>query len=183
MILGIMARDESMMAYIVERYSKLLWSVVAPVLGGIGNEQDMEECVADVFIHLWTKPENYKPEKGKLSSYLSVMARTKAIDRYRMIYRKLEDPLEETAMQRLMADCLSQPLESLLQKERREDILSVIARLGEPMEEIVIRRFFYDQKPRMIAAAMNLSVKQVENSLYTAKRQLRQMLENRKENA
>lgn len=182
MISGIMARDESVMAYVIEKYSRLLWSVVYPVLAGIGNEQDMEECVADVFIHLWTKPETYKPEKGKLSAYLSIMARTKAIDRYRMVHRKQEDPLEEGALLRLTADCLNQPLESLLEKEYRNDLLSVIAGLGEPMEEIVIRRFYYAQKPKAIAAAMDMPLKQVENSLYAAKRRLRQMLENGKEN-
>lgn len=178
-----MARDESVMAYVIEKYSRLLWSVVYPVLAGIGNEQDMEECVADVFIHLWTRPENYKPEKGKLSGYLSVMARTKAIDRCRMICRKKEEPLEEETLRRFAADCFSQPLENLLLTEQKKQLLSVISELGEPMEEIVIRRFYYDQKPRKIAAAMELPIKQVENSLYTAKRRLRQMLENRKENA
>ena len=183
MISGIMARDESVMAYVIEKNARVLWSVVYPVLTGIGNEQDMEECVADVFIHLWTRPESYKPEKGKLSSYLSIMARTKAIDRYRMICRKKEEPLEEEAMQRLAADCFSQPLETLLDKEYKSELLVMLARLGEPMEEIMIRRFYYDQKPRAIATAMELPIKQVENFLYIAKRRLRQMLENRKENA
>ena len=182
MISGIMARDESVMAYVIEKYSRLLWSVVYPVLADIGNEQDMEECVADVFIHLWTRPENYKPEKGKLSGYLSVVARTKAIDRYRAIHRKKEELLEEGAMQLLIADYFSQPLESFLESEQRKTLLSMIARLGEPMEEIIVRRFYFNQKPRKIAAAMDLPIKQVENSLYTAKKRLRQMLEGRKEN-
>lgn len=180
MISGVIDRDESMMAYVIEKYSRLLWSVVYPVLAGIGNEQDMEECVADVFIQLWTQPTHYKPEKGKLSSYLSLMARNKAIDRYRMIYRKKEVPLEEEVLLRFVADSLCQPLERLLEEEQRENILIMINELGEPLEEVVIRRFLYDQKPREIAVAMNLQKKQVENSLYIAKKRLRKMFEDRK---
>ena len=42
---------------IINRYSRLLWSVASKVLNGIGNEQDVEACVADVFIDFWRDPD------------------------------------------------------------------------------------------------------------------------------
>ena len=81
-------RDEKVMAEIIEKYSKLLWKIVSSILINAGSIEDIEECVADVFIDLWLNPDKYNPEKSKLSSYLSIIARTNAIDKYRQISRK-----------------------------------------------------------------------------------------------
>ncbi|MBQ9122226.1 MAG: sigma-70 family RNA polymerase sigma factor [Lachnospiraceae bacterium] len=176
-IQGILKKEETMMAYVIHKYSRLLWSVVQPVLTNVASDQDVEECVADVFIFLWERPESYKPDKAKLSSYLTIVARTKAIDRYRKICRKQEVPLEEEMIEKWSEDSVSQPLKLLLEQEQRQKINALLDLLGEPMREILVRRYFYNQKPREISMAMDMPIKQVENSLYGAKRRLRQMLE------
>lgn len=50
--------------------------------------------------------------------------------------------------------------------------------LGEPDREILVRRYYYEQKPKEIALALNLSVKQVNNRLYQTKQKLREALSN-----
>ena len=55
---GIKSRDEKAIAYVIRKYSRLLWPVAAAVLKNVGSEQDVEECVADVFIHLWKTLKN-----------------------------------------------------------------------------------------------------------------------------
>ena len=55
---AIQNRDESAAAYVIDRYSRLLWSAAAPVLRNIGTAEDLEECVADAFVYLWEHPEN-----------------------------------------------------------------------------------------------------------------------------
>jgi DNA-directed RNA polymerase specialized sigma24 family protein len=40
-----------------------------------------------------------------------------------------------------------------------------------------LRRYYYQQKPKDIAVAVDLSVKQVENRLFRAKQSLRKQLE------
>ncbi len=89
-ISAIANRDEQMLAFVVQKYSRLLWKIAAPILINAASVQDVEECVADVFIYLWQYPEKYDPDKAKLSSWLSVIARSRAVDRYRQIIRKRE---------------------------------------------------------------------------------------------
>ena len=179
-MLGIAMRDEKVIAYVIQKYSKLLWAVVYPILGAACSEQDVEECVADVFIQLWNQPRGYDPAKAKLSTYLTIVARTKAIDRYRSIQRKREVPLEESMIIHWRGDFGNQPLQNLLTKEKNARIHKLLQHLGEPMQEILVRRYFYNQKPREIATMMDMPKKQVENFLYSAKRRLRQMLEDEK---
>ena len=61
----------------IRKYSKLLWSVSGAVLSHIGSAQDVEECVADAFIYLWEHPDKYNPERGKLKTWLSIIAHSK----------------------------------------------------------------------------------------------------------
>ena len=58
--------DETAIAQAIDKYSRLLWSVASAVLKNVGQEQDVEECVADVFISLWQQPEKYDAGRGGL---------------------------------------------------------------------------------------------------------------------
>lgn len=171
-LLAIVEKDEKVMAFVIQKYSILLWKVAASVLVNAATMQDIEECVADVFIHFWLSPEKYNPTKAKLSSYLSMLARSKAIDRYRQIARRCEMSIEEQVFTSKF-----ELLEKVIKREEKENLLDCIARLSENEREILVRRYFYEQKPKEIALALNMSGKQVENRLYLAKQKLRTMID------
>ena len=159
------------MNQVIEKYSRLLWPIASAVLVNVGSEQDVEECVADAFIYLWQYPEKFDPAKGSLKSWLCLVARSRAIDRYRQIVRKGELPLEEAV---LSASVGLQ--EEMIGRETRQELVAAVNALGEPGREILVRRYYYNQKPRQIALALGMTVKQVDNSLYRSKRQLRRAL-------
>ncbi len=160
-------KNEKVFEAVVDKYAKLLWKVAANVLMSSSSVFDVEECVADVFIYLWEHPEKFVPEKGKLSSWLAMTARSRAIDRFRKLSR------ERAALTAIAEDEGASPEDGELPERVRE----CIGRLGEEEREIIIRRFYYGQKNPDIAAAMNLKPKQVENRIYNAKNKLRKMME------
>ena len=170
-ISAIIDRDEQMLTFVVQKYSKLLWKIAASILINAASIQDVEECIADVFIYLWQYPEKYDPTKAKLSSWLSVIARTKAIDRYRQNIRKRELPMEEIA-----AEGLAHAEITVIDAEK-EKLLSCIGALDEKEKELIIRRYYYEQKPAEIAVVLEIPKKQVENKLYYAKQKLKKMME------
>ena len=170
-ISAIINRDEQMLSFVVQKYSKLLWKIAASILINAASVQDVEECIADVFIYLWQYPEKYDSAKAKLSSWLSVIARSKAIDRYRQIIRKRELPMEEIMMISLAHD------EIAVIDEEKEKLLSCISKLDETERELIVRRYYYEQKPAEIALVLDIPKKQVENKLYYAKQKLKKMME------
>lgn len=64
----------------------------------------------------------------------------------------------------------------ILKEESRRALLATISALGEPDREILFRRYYYDQKPKEIALALDMSTKQVNNRLYQTKLKLREAL-------
>lgn len=173
-ISAITARDERMLAFVVQKYSKLLWKIAASILINAASVQDVEECVADVFIYLWQYPEKYDPDKAKLSSWLSVVARSKAVDSYRRITRKREVSMEEILMESLGH------AENNVADEEKDKLRSCIDELDEKEKELVMRRYYYEQKPAEIAVALDMPKKQVENRLYYVRQKLRKMMEKQK---
>ncbi len=176
-ISAIAARDERMLAFVVQKYSRILWKIAASILINTASFQDVEECVADVFIYLWQYPEKYDPDKAKLSSWLSVVARSKAVDSYRRISRKREIPMEEIVAESL-GYAENNAADEEMEEEHSMDILrSCIEGLDEKEKELVIRRYYYEQKPAEIAVALDMPKKQVENRLYYVRQKLRKMME------
>lgn len=170
-IAGIRARDPAAISAAMERYAKLLWSVAAPILRK-ASVQDVEECVADVFIDLWQNPEKFDPERGSLKTWLSIRARSQAIDRCRAMAKKSSVPLEDIWQ---LPDDDTQ--EAFLRAEDEQVLSAAVDALPEPEREILVRRYYLDQKPRDIAQIMGMPTKAVENRLYRAKQKLRKQLE------
>ena len=81
------ARSERAVANVIARYSRHLYTVAAAALRGVGTEQDAEEAAADAFVYLWEHPEKFDPRRGSLKTWLSVVARSRALDRSREILR------------------------------------------------------------------------------------------------
>lgn len=168
--------DEAAMDIIINQYARLLWTIADAILEKVGTIQDVEECVADVFIYLWQHTENYHPEKGKLKVWLSIIARSRAINRYRQLCKHPTLPFHDEQL--LLALEIPQPDQEIVQKDF---LISALHTLSEEEQDILIRRYYYEQKPKTIALALGIPVKRVENLLYRTKQKLRQKLIHPKE--
>ncbi len=155
----------------IDRYSRLLWSVAAPIIEGVGSEQDVEECVADVFIDLWQDPTAFDPARGSLKAWLCLKCRSKAVDRFRKLSSHMVEELTEDKISVLTEDGADRD-----DAERAEALRQAVERLKEPEREVMIRRFFMEQKPAAISKAMGISVRKIGNIIYRAKGKLRDEL-------
>ena len=94
-----------------------------------------------------------------------------AIDRYRQLVKRQTISMEDVLLQTEMI-----PEAQGLEEEKREALMRALGQLTEPDREILLRRYYFDQKPKEIAKATGLTVKQVENRLYRTKQRLRETL-------
>ena len=76
----IRGRDERGASDLLLYYGPLLRYVIAPILP---SEQDREECLSEVAMQVWTKIDSYDPQRGRWTTWLTVLARNAALNRAR----------------------------------------------------------------------------------------------------
>jgi RNA polymerase sigma-70 factor (ECF subfamily) len=177
LVKGLHLRDEKAFSDAISRYSRLLWAVASRHLSKADgfSAHDIEECIADVFFDLWQNNERYDPLKGSLKSYLCTLTSRKAISRYRKAAQSKIVSFEDmNQAEELSSTEMSSEAPSVDEAIDMDysDLYGAIAHLPEPTREILIRRYFFEERPATIARKMRLPKKEVENRLYRARKSL-----------
>ncbi|MGE6259809.1 sigma-70 family RNA polymerase sigma factor [Heyndrickxia sporothermodurans] len=167
----LIAHEIDDISLIMSKYNKLLWVIIGGILNEVGTQQDIEECICDVYIKLWENPKSFNPKKGTLKAFLATIARNKAVDKYRQLTKMKAVELNEA--NHASNDDL---LDYILNKETCEQLYKAIKSFDEPDKEIMVRRYFLAEKPAAIAKKISINVKEVENRLYQGKLKLKRLL-------
>lgn len=172
----LLQHDETAYEEVINKYSRLLWVIASGILVDLNGDirMDVEEVVSDVFIRLWNNPEKFDYKKGTLKTYLSVMARSMALNRRRKLLGKQEGQIEEF----LAVDQESLEEQNITNHQLRA-AYDIIQEMEQPTREILLRRLFLEEKPMQISKLMELSPKEIDNRLYRGKKQLKDELTRR----
>ena len=76
----IVARDEAALAALYDRHSRLAYAVIVRILG---SPSDAEEVLQETFVRVWSRAETYDALRGSPATWLTRIARNRAIDRLR----------------------------------------------------------------------------------------------------
>lgn len=162
------------------QYSPLLFCVVQNILKEKGSYEDIEECVADVFIYLWQHPNYFDSKRGTLKNYLCLIAKSKALDKYRKLSKSQDVhiplefiPNEETTMS---ISFFNINFNSTLMNCEYEDLYKVLDMLSPDDKEILLRRYVGGEKPSHIAKDLGVPTKSIINNLYRSKNKLKLLM-------
>ena len=164
-------KDEKALELLIEKYHKLLWLIAESTLKGVGGPEDIEECVSDVYIRLWRKPEAFDPDRGTIKTYLSIMAKSMALNRYKTLSKHYES--RGGTAEGVYGEDIS---ELACREERIGELLDAICGLKEPDPEIFIRRYIFGEKTSVVASRLGMDTKDIENRLYRGKSRLKSIL-------
>jgi RNA polymerase sigma-70 factor (ECF subfamily) len=76
----IAARDEAALAQLYDRHSRLAYAVIMRILG---SPSDAEEVLQETFVRVWSRADTYDALLGSPATWLTRIARNRAIDRLR----------------------------------------------------------------------------------------------------
>jgi RNA polymerase sigma-70 factor (ECF subfamily) len=136
-------RDGEAFAQLYDRYSRLVYSVALRV---IRSASAAEDVLHDVFLQLWQAPEHFDAARGNLPSWMTVIARHRAIDRLRQ-QRVTVDPAETVLTSSLD---ISSEVELADFVERVREVLRA---MPEAQRQAVEMAFFDGKTHAEIAAA------------------------------
>ena len=74
----IIIKNEKTIPYLINNYEGLLNSIIRRYLNG--NQQDIEECFADVLTSIWFHIDSFDPTKNKFKQWIAAIAKYRAID-------------------------------------------------------------------------------------------------------
>ena len=76
----IVARDERAVAELYDRHSRLVFSVLRRILR---SQSDAEDVLQETFARVWTRADTYDASLGSPATWLTRIARNRAVDRLR----------------------------------------------------------------------------------------------------
>ena len=71
--------------YLIEKYGNLIYAIVLNKLGGYGTTEDIEDCISDIMVEFIRNAGKFSAENGSLKSYISTIAKYRAIDAFRRL--------------------------------------------------------------------------------------------------
>jgi RNA polymerase sigma-70 factor (ECF subfamily) len=162
--------NQEALAALYDRYGNLVYTVVLRILK---RSADAEDLTQDIFLNL-KKKEKFDPNRAALSTYLCVMARSRALnslDRYGSYQRSLQK------LKRLFPERTTiTPLEKVSLEEQQVTLNQALANLPDQHRKILEMNFYQGYSHAKIAEALNLPLGTVKSQARKGLMELRQQL-------
>lgn len=133
-------KDSASFQFFYRKYSGLLFSTISNVLN---DHQDTEDVMQEVLVQIWNKAHLYESRKGKPLTWLTTMARNRAIDRIRSKQRRSRLNGDfETESKTAQFEFEDSSAEILEEKERSRIVRSAVAKLTADQREAIKLAYF-----------------------------------------
>jgi len=177
-------RRPEALAELYDRFAPTLLALARRVLD---NHADAEEVLQEVFVQVWNRGERYDPARSSVSTWLVLIARSRAIDRLRS--RKVVERTHEATAQAAIgaigaigASGVWEPhtspeaLENVFIQERHERVRREMAALPAEQRQVLEMAFYQGLTQSEIAAKADLPLGTVKTRTLLAMKKLRNAL-------
>ncbi|MCB1087057.1 MAG: sigma-70 family RNA polymerase sigma factor [Verrucomicrobiae bacterium] len=153
--------------------------VFATIYRVLNDRADAEEVMQETFFNLWRKACLYSPERGRPITWMTSLARNRAIDRLRSKQRlaKLRDALEDDETRSVAADT---PIDGYQASDRRDQCLAVrnaVIELTDCQREAIELAYFRGLSQQEIADQLGEPIGTVKARIRRGMRRLRARFE------
>lgn len=144
-----MERDEQALREVIELYGGIVNGMARRVLT---DASLAEEVAQDAFVALWRRPGSFDPERGSLKTFLTSVARNKAIDLVRR-----EESVKRTR-ESLAAEMAAAPASVAFEEEvqGRSTIVNALQQLPEGQREAIALAYYGGRTYRDVALELGI---------------------------
>jgi RNA polymerase sigma-70 factor (ECF subfamily) len=167
-------QDQAALSELYDRYARVVYAIAYKSLNSV---EESEEVVLDVFAQVWRIAGQYKPEKGRVDTWLFMLARSRILDRLRSLQRvskKVTASMEAEQIQlpRQVVD----PVEDVLISERRTQVLAALDQLPLEQRQVIELAYYKGLSHSEIAAQTGISLGTVKTRIRLGLTKLRHVL-------
>lgn len=153
LIQRIAQKDSASFQTFYRKYSGLVFTAIANVLN---DHHDAEDVMQEVLVQIWNKAHLYEPRKGKPLTWITTMARNRAIDKIRSKQRRsrLNDDFESESRteQPEFEESSADQCEVL---ERNRIVRSAVDKLTDDQKEAIELAYFSGLTQAEVADKLN----------------------------
>ncbi len=146
----------------------------------LGSSQDAEDITADVFLEVWTRRERFDRNRGSLRTYVLLLARSRAIDLYRV---KAKERLRVEPADRASIESASRghavdesPHADVSFKELQQNAQNALAEIGEHERTAIELAFYGGLSHAQIATKLDSPLGTVKSNIRRGLAKLKQKL-------
>jgi RNA polymerase sigma-70 factor (ECF subfamily) len=166
------AGEAEALAELYDRFAPLMLAVARRILGGAG---DAEEVLQEAFLQAWNQAERYDPGRSSVSTWLVLIARTRALDRLRS--RGARDrAAQASAAEPPPPDTSSRLDEHVLHRERRRRVREALAAIPAEQRRVLELAFYEGLSQSEIATRTGTPLGTVKTRALLGMKKLRQAL-------
>lgn len=165
-------RRQEALAELYDRYSRLLLALTGRILGRVA---EAEEVVQESFLQAWSQAGNYDPSRASVSTWLVLIARSRALDRLRS-RRVSERTVESARAEAPPSHTSSEGPAAVLFRERRVRVGEELGKLPEEQRQVLDLAFFEGLTQREIAERTGIPLGTVKTRTLLAMQKLRTAL-------
>jgi RNA polymerase sigma-70 factor, ECF subfamily len=164
--------NQHALSILYDRYGGLVYTLALKLLDCRDQAEDLTQ---DVFLCFW-KQAKFDPTRAKLSSYLCLVTRSRAIDKLRS--RRSEQKSIERLQQIVGAAAnLPTPLDCATQSEQQTIVRQSLSLLSEQQRHVLELSYYHDLSQSAIATKLNLPLGTVKTHMRQGLIKLRQLLQ------
>jgi len=159
------------MGKLYERYAKLVYSLAHRILG---NAEEAEDLTQEVFLTFWRR-DTYDPSRGSLSTFLTMLTRSRAIDKIRS--RGTQVKLLQQCQGMLSGEAASINLFEQVSRDERADLIkAALATLSEAERQVLEIAYYEGLSQSEIAQRLGIPLGTIKTRSRQGLLKLRQTL-------
>lgn len=166
----IVSRDTMAVGELYDRHNRLIFGLLLRILG---QRNDAEEVLQDVFMAVWNRSETYSVALGTPVAWLVRVARNRAIDRLRA------NAVRARTMESVTADeppPIETPEKHAAASERQRQVMKALEALPREQRELIEQAYFLGLTQTELAEQHRLPLGTVKTRIRSGMLTLRQSL-------
>lgn len=164
--------DQTALATLYDRSSPQVYGLIFKILG---NREAAEEVTLDVYTQVWRQAHAYDGTRGTPGGWLMMLARTRAIDRFRAGVAE-RGKIEDLDVASFFSSEGPTPDQEIEEQQRQRQVRQALSLLSSEQREAIVLGYFHGLSQSEIAEKLGLPLGAVKTRMRLGMIKLREAL-------